>query len=94
MRSALSLADLWTRRKDADKLMTVKMPLRLSDAIDRVARELGATKAEVVTALFNEGLDVAAQSLRGWKPKKTELPPPKPVCSVRGCQRVHLAKGY
>ena len=77
MRADLRLSDLRRREKGASKLMNVKIPAHTSDAIQRVARELGASKTEVVIALLNEGLDVSTQSLRGWTPPKSKLPPPK-----------------
>jgi hypothetical protein len=48
----------------------------------------------VVIALLNEGLDASLQNLRGWNRPKNELPPPKRVCSVKGCGRAYVAKGY
>jgi hypothetical protein len=47
--------------------MNVKIPAYVSDAIQRVAKDLGASKTEVVIALLNEGLEVAALSLKGWQ---------------------------
>jgi hypothetical protein len=94
MRADLRLTDLRGREKGASKLMNVKIPAHVSDAIQRVARDLGASKTEVVIALLNEGLDVSAKSLKGWKPPKDNLPPPKRVCSVKGCGKAYVAKGY
>jgi hypothetical protein len=74
--------------------MNVKIPTDVSDAIQRVARDLGASKTEVVIALLNEGLDSATDSLKGWKRPKVVLPPPKRVCSVKGCGRAYVAKGF
>ena len=95
MRSYLRLSDLrHPARKAPDKLMNVRIPVHVSDGIARVARELGVSKTEAVIALFNEGLDIATERLRGWEAKRPELPPPKRVCSVRGCNRAHVARGY
>lgn len=93
-RSDLRLTDLWRRDKSISKLMNVKIPADVSDAIQRVARDLGASKTEVVVALLNEGLDQSVEVLKGWKRPKVHLPPPKRVCSVRGCGRAYVAKGF
>lgn len=94
MRSDLRLNDLRRRDKGTSKLMNVKIPTHVSDAIQRVAKELGASKTEVVIALLNEGLDRSSVVLNGWKRPKIDLPPPKRVCSVKGCGRAYVAKGY
>jgi hypothetical protein len=49
--------------------MNVKIPASIGDAIDRIAKELQLSKTEVVVALLNEGLEVAADRLRGLKAK-------------------------
>jgi hypothetical protein len=74
--------------------MNVKIPTHVSDQIQRVARDLGASKTEVIIALLNEGLEVSQEVLKGWKPPKVVLPPPKRVCSVPGCGKAYIAKGY
>jgi hypothetical protein len=94
MRSDLRLTDLRRRDKSTSKLMNVKIPSHVSDAIQRVAKALGASKTEVVIALLNEGLDVTTDALKGWKRPKADLPPPKRVCSVKGCGRAYVAKGF
>ncbi len=94
MRSDLRLTDLRRRDKGTSKLMNVKIPTHVSDAIQRVAKELGASKTEVVIALLNEGIDVSEEALKGWKRPKINLPPPKRVCSVKGCGRAYVAKGF
>lgn len=94
MRADLRLVDLRRRDKATSKLMNVKIPTHISDAIQRVARDLSASKTEVVIALLNEGLDASLQNLKGWKRPKNDLPPPKRVCSVKGCGRAYVAKGY
>jgi hypothetical protein len=93
MRSDLRLTDLRRRETGTSKLMNVKIPSYVSDAIQRVARALGASKTEVVIALLNEGLDVSIDRLKGWKRPKAVLPPPKRVCSIKGCGRAYVAKG-
>jgi hypothetical protein len=40
------------------------------------------------------GLDVSTDELRGWKRPKVSLPPPKRVCSIKGCGRAYVAKGF
>jgi hypothetical protein len=94
MRSDLRLTDLRRRDKGTSKLMNVKIPTHVSDAIQRVARDLGASKTEVVIALLNEGLDVTTGALKGWKRPKVNLPPPKRVCSVKNCGKPYVAKGF
>lgn len=70
MRGDLRLADLKARERTTSRLMNVKIPAYVSAAIQRVAKDLGASKTEVVIALLNEGLDVAASSLKGWQPRR------------------------
>lgn len=94
MRSDLRLNDLRKRERAVSKLMNVKIPAHVSEAIQRVARALGASKTDVVIALLNEGLDRSAEALKGWKRPTVVLPPPKRVCSVKGCGRAYVAKGY
>jgi len=93
MRSDLRIADLRRREGSPSKLMNVKIPVELSDAIDRVVKDLGVAKTDVVIALLNEGLDRSGVVLEGWKPPKVVLPPPKRVCSRKGCGRAYVAKG-
>ena len=59
MRGELRLSDLKNRDRTPSKLMNVKIPLYVSEAIQRVATDLGASKTEVVVALLNEGLEMA-----------------------------------
>ena len=94
MRSDLRLRDLGKSRQAMSKLMNVKIPIEVSDAIHKVAKEVGASKTEVVIALLNEGLDVTKDALKGWKPPKVDLPPPKRMCTVKGCSKAYVAKGY
>jgi hypothetical protein len=94
MRSDLRLTDLKRRERSVSKLMNVKIPAHVSDAIHRVARALGASKTDVVIALLNEGLDRSVLSLKGWRRPKIDMPPPKRVCSVKGCGRAYVAKGF
>ena len=70
MRGNLRLADLKARERTTSRLMNVKIPAYVGDAIQRVAKDLGASKTEVVIALLNEGLAVAASSLKGWQPRR------------------------
>lgn len=94
MRSDLRLTDLRQRDRGTSKLMNVRIPAYVSDAIHRVAKHLGVSKTEVVVALLNEGLDVTAAALKGWKRPKAVQPAPKRVCSVKGCGRAYVAKGF
>src|SRR5262245_24942242 len=94
MRADLRLVDLRKRDKSTSKLMNVKIPSYISEAIQRVAKDLSASKTEVVIALLNEGLDISEANLKGWKRPKNNLPPPKRICSVKGCGRAYVAKGF
>ncbi len=95
MRSELRLKDLRDgKRRTASKLMNVKIPTDVSDTIHTVASQVGASKIEVVIALLNEGFDVSADALKGWKPPKNAMPSPKTRCSVKGCGKAYVAKGY
>jgi hypothetical protein len=70
MRSELRLSDLKKREYSSSRLMNVKIPAYVSDAIQKVANDLGASKTEVVIALLNEGLEVAMKSLNGLQLNK------------------------
>lgn len=94
MREDLRLRDLGRRPRTPSKLMNVKIPVDVSNAIHRVARELGASKTDVVIALLNEGLDISTEVLKGWKKPRIYTPPPKRVCTVKGCGRAYVAKGF
>lgn len=94
MRAELRLSDLKKRERSSSRLMNVKIPAYVSDAIQRVATDLGASKTEVVIALLNEGLDAAASALKGWRPPKVTVPAPSRLCRVKGCSRAYMAKGY
>ena len=60
-RSTLHIADLKKPGRVSSRLMNVRLPTTVADAIDRLAKDLGATKTDVVTALLNAGLDIAAK---------------------------------
>jgi hypothetical protein len=94
MRSDLRLTDLRRPARPVSKLMNVQIPVHVSDAIHRVARALGASKTDVVVALLNEGLDRSTETLKDWHPRRVVLPPPKRVCSVKGCGRAYVARGF
>ncbi len=66
-RAGLRIADLKRRPVSTSRLMNVKIPADLSDAIDHLAKEFGTSKTEVVVALLNTGLDVAATKLKGLR---------------------------
>jgi hypothetical protein len=55
-RAKLRIADLKQRQPGSGRLMNMKIPVQLSDAIARLARELGANKTETVVALLNAAL--------------------------------------
>ncbi len=73
-RSGLRIADLKRRPVSSSRLMNVKIPAGLSDAIDNLAREFGTSKTEVVVALLNTGLDAAATKLKGLRLGKGRSP--------------------
>ncbi len=89
MRGELRLSDLKKREYTSSRLMNVKIPAYVSDAIQKVATDLGASKTEVVIALLNEGLDAASTALKGFRPAKAT---PK-QCSVAGCTKPYVARG-
>ena len=81
------LVDRGKRGREQTKLMNVKVPAHVLGRIDKVAKNLGATKTEVVIAILNEGLESAEKELKGWKP------PPKPVVpKERRCSDVHALR--
>lgn len=92
MRSQLRVSDLKKREYTVSRLMNVKIPAYVSDAIEKVAADLGASKTEVVVALLNEGLDAATSALKSWTPPKAGAR--SRSCAVPGCKRAHVAKGY
>ncbi len=81
MRADLRLSDLKGRERTTNRLMNVKIPAHVSDAIQEVARALGASKTEVVIALLNEGLKVSQTTLKDFRPAKA------PGSSARGRAR-------
>ncbi len=66
-RAGLRIADLKERPVRASRLMNVKIPAALSDAIERLAKEFGTSKTEVVVALLNTGLDAASAKVKGLR---------------------------
>jgi hypothetical protein len=44
--------------------MNVKIPVQLWEAIERLARKLGANKTETVVALLNAGLEAVGRMKR------------------------------
>jgi hypothetical protein len=83
MRSELRLSDLKKRERSSSRLMNVKIPAYVSDAIQKVATDLGASKTEVVIALLNEGLEVASTALKGYLPIKAAAGGGKRGAAVR-----------
>jgi hypothetical protein len=55
-RSNLRLSDLKTRTPTATRLMNVKLPIEVATAVDRLSKQLNASKTQVVIALLNEAL--------------------------------------
>ena len=94
MRSDLRLQDLKHRERSSSRLMNVKVPADVSEAIQKVARDLGASKTDVVIALLNEGLAASEATVRDWHPSKAVSSLAKRLCGVEGCQQPYVAKGY
>ncbi len=63
-RQKLRLADLKTRTPAATRLMNVKVPVDTLAAIDQLAKQLSASKTDVVVALLNEALAIAEKKTR------------------------------
>jgi hypothetical protein len=63
-RQKLRLADLKSRTPAGTRLMNVKVPVDTLAAIDRLAKQLSASKTDVVVALLNEALAIAEQKTR------------------------------
>ncbi len=91
MRGELRLSDLKKREYTSSRLMNVKIPAYVSDAIQKVASDLGASKTEVVIALLNEGLDAASTALKNFRPARLAG---NKQCSVPGCGKAYVARGY
>ena len=90
----LRFKDLKQRERSSSRLMNVKIPAYVSDAIERVARDLNASKTEVVIALLNEGLQASAAALKGWHPRTVLASASTRLCRVKGCNQPYVAKGY
>ena len=56
-RSNLRIADLKARKPTTTRLINVKIPGHIVEAINRLAEELGTTKTEVIIALLEAGLE-------------------------------------
>ena len=56
-RSNLRIADLKQRMRLSEHSLKVKIPTTVYDAVTRMARQLGVTKADVMVALLNAGLE-------------------------------------
>lgn len=96
MRSDMRLSDLRSKKSSPEdaRLMNVTIPVEVSDAIERIAKETRTSKTNVVIALFNEGLDVAREALKHVEPRTKPGPAPKAQrCSAPGCTRARVAKG-
>lgn len=63
-REQLRIADLKQRQPRNTRLMNVKVPEHVHEAISTFARQLGTSKTEIVLALLNAGLERATK-LRG-----------------------------
>ena len=58
MRSQLRIADLKGGHNGRGRTISVRVPAHIAEAISQLAKELGASKADVTVALLNEGLHV------------------------------------
>ena len=65
MRSQLRIADLKGGNNGASKVLSVRVPAHILEAIDQVAKELDASKTDVTVALLNEGLHRVRKKLGG-----------------------------
>lgn len=65
--SELRVADLKSRQHSAARLMNVKIPAHVHEAIELLSKKLDASKTDVVLALLNEGLETAHHALRSLK---------------------------
>jgi len=74
MQKNLKLNDLMSRERNTSRLMNVKIPAYVSDAIEQVAKEVQASKTEVVIALLNEGLILSEGTLKDWRSKASTRP--------------------
>jgi hypothetical protein len=62
-RSKLRLTDLKARAPAGTRLMNVKVPVDILNAIEQLAKRLKASKTDVVVALLNEALATAQEKL-------------------------------
>lgn len=69
MRSQLRIADLKRGTKGPSRLMNVRVPTHVAEAVDRLSRQLDVSKTEVIVALLNEGLTMATKAARGRRRK-------------------------
>jgi len=69
-RSELRIADLKEHPRVATRLMNVKVPSKLFEAIERIAKQLDVSKTDVVVALLNAGLDAARAKLSLESPRR------------------------
>ena len=63
-RQKLRLVDLKTRTPAVTRLMNVKVPIETLAAIDQLAKQLSASKTDVIVALLNEALEIADKKTR------------------------------
>jgi hypothetical protein len=64
-RSNLRLRDLKARTPTVTRLMNVKLPADVADAVDRLSKRLKTSKTQVVVALLNEALANAQKTRKG-----------------------------
>jgi len=66
----LRIQDLMNQTRTASGLLNVRIPTPVADAIDKLAKDTGATKTDVIVALLNEGLSGAKATFADMTPKK------------------------
>ncbi len=67
MNAQMRIVDLKRRTHAAKRLLNVAIPVKIHDTIGDLAEKFHVSKTEVVVALLNEGLSVAASQKRKAK---------------------------
>ena len=62
--STLRLSDLGKRPEKKSRMLNVRLPIEITNAIDNLAVKFGCTKTALFVALINEGFDAGADALR------------------------------
>jgi ribbon-helix-helix CopG family protein len=67
-RETLRIHDLKDRHPGSTRLMNIKLPSDVADAIDEIAKRLDTSKTDVVIALLNEGLAMVPKTTGHRRP--------------------------